>query len=309
MATGTDVTPGEWGQVHGVQNVGWYRFRLGVFEGTVVSDGYIHHSYEGFYPDADPAEIARLKSVHRLPIDHIPMDINPVVMNTGDRLFLIDAGAGRTLTWRGDMGRLIDNLGAAGIDPKDIDAVLMTHLHPDHAYGLIHPDGSATFPNAKLFCTDREWAEWTDPENLNRNDFRSEWTGGALEAVAPYRDRLRLFSVGETLFPGVSTFSVAGHTAGMCAYIFESEGQKMVFTGDVCHHQVYDLAHPEWYFHMDYDTNPQQAADAKTAIFAKVVTEGIRYHGYHFPFPGIGDVVPLGDGTYHFHPEAVAPRH
>lgn len=87
MATGTDVTPGEWGQVHGVQNVGWYRFRLGVFEGTVVSDGYIHHSYEGFYPDADPAEIARLKSVHRLPIDHIPMDINPVVMNRATDCF------------------------------------------------------------------------------------------------------------------------------------------------------------------------------------------------------------------------------
>ncbi|WP_334174550.1 MBL fold metallo-hydrolase [Pseudoxanthobacter sp.] len=291
------------------QNAGWYRFRVGGFECTAIWDGYIHHGYEGIFPNADPAEMARLKAEHNLPEDHIPMDLNPVVVNTGEHLFLIDAGMGRTSVMFGDtMGRLTDNMRAAGIAPEDIDAVLMTHLHPDHAFGLIDPDGSAAFPNARLFCTEADWAEWTDERNLQRNDFRAPWTEGALAAVAPYRARLTLFRPGDTLFPGVSTVCVAGHAAGMCAYIFESEGQKVVFTGDVAHHQIYDPLHPEWFFHMDYDTDPQQGAAAKAAIFSKAADDGIRFHGYHFPYPGLGDIARAPDGTYRFHPQPVNPR-
>lgn len=295
--------------IQNTQNAGWYRFKLGAFEGTVVWDGYIHHGYEGIYPNAAPAEMTRLQREYLLPSDHIPMDLNPVVMNTGEKLFLIDTGMGQTVQWFGDkMGRMMENLAAAGINPSDIDAVLMTHLHPDHAYGLVLPDGSPAFPNADIYCTDVDWAEWTNPENLKLNSFRSPWTGGVLDAVKPYHDRIKTFKVGDTLFPGISTFTVAGHAAGMCAYIFESDGEKVIFTGDVCHHQVYDPVHPEWFFHMDYDTNPQRGADAKTAIFTKVVAENIRYHGYHFPFPGLGHIVDMGDGSYRFHAEPVTPR-
>lgn len=291
------------------QNSGWYRFRIGDLECTSLWDGYIHHGYEGIFPNAPAAEMTRLQAAYRLPSDHIPMDLNPVVVNTGERLILIDAGMGRTSQMFGPyMGRLTETMRAAGIAPEQIDAVLMTHLHPDHSFGLIRPDGSAAFPNAELYCTETDWAEWTDAATVARSDFRGPWTEGTLAAVAPYRARLRLFQPGDTLFPGVTTFSVAGHAAGMCAYIFESQGEKVVFTGDVCHHQIYDLYHPEWFFHMDYDTDPEQGARAKAAILAKVVMEGIRFHGYHFPFPGLGDVVRAEDGTYRFHAQAFNPR-
>jgi glyoxylase-like metal-dependent hydrolase (beta-lactamase superfamily II) len=291
------------------QNAGWHRFRVGELECTTLWDGYIHHSYEGIFPNADPAEMLRLKKLYRLPLDHIPMDLNPVVINDGKRLYLVDTGMGRSSTMFGDtMGRMMDNLIASGIEPDEIDAVLMTHLHPDHSFGLINPDGGKAFPNADLYCTETDWAEWTDETKLRRNDFHAPWTQGTIEAVAPYRSRLKLFRPGDVLAPGLSTFSVAGHAAGMVAFIFESAGKKVVFTGDVCHHQVFDPYHPEWFFHMDYDSNPQQGADAKSAIFSKVVDEGIRFHGYHFPYPGLGDIVPAEDGTFRFHAEPVNPR-
>lgn len=292
------------------QNAGWHRFRLGAFEGTVVWDGYIHHGYETFFPNAPAEEMARLQAQYLLPSDHIPMDLNPVVMNTGDRLWLIDAGMGPTVTWWGEtMGRLLPNLAAAGIAPEQVDAVLMTHLHPDHCFGLIDAAGNAAFPNATLYVSDADWAEWTDEANLSRKDtHHADWTEGALKAVAPYRDRLVIFAAGDRIAPGITTFSVKGHAAGMVAYIFESEGAKMAFTGDACHHQVYDPHHPEWFFHMAYDTSPEEGAASKRAIFDKCVAEGISYHGYHFPYPGMGTIVPQDDGTYRFVPVMANPR-
>jgi len=294
----------------GTQNAGWYRFHLGDFECTVAWDGYIHHSYEGIYPNAAPEEMARLKAENRLPVDHIPMDLNPVVVNTGDRLVLIDTGMGKWSTMFGDkMGRLTENLAAAGIAPEQIDDILMTHLHPDHSFGLVHPDGTPIYPNARLHVCDADWAEWTDERNLTRNDFRKPWTEGTLKAVAPYRGRLQLFRAGDKLLNCVTTASVAGHARGMTAFIFESRGQKVMFTGDVAHHQIYDPVHPEWFFHMDYDSDPQQGARAKSVIFGRAVDEGIRFHGYHFPYPGLGDLERQADGTYRFHAEAVTPRY
>tara|TARA_R110002126_G_scaffold291803_1_gene459363 strand:+ start:189929 stop:190831 length:903 start_codon:yes stop_codon:yes gene_type:complete len=291
------------------QNAGWYRFKIGQLECTTIWDGYIHHGYEGIFPNADPAEMARLKKEHRLPEDHIPMDLNPAVVNTGDKLILIDAGMGKTSDMFGDtMGHTVDNLAAAGINPDDIDMVLMTHLHPDHSFGLIDQQGNAVYKNAELYVSDADWAEWTNEANQTRNDFVGPWTEGTLAAVAPYRDRLKLFKMGATIMPGLTTMSVAGHSLGQTAFIFESAGEKVVFTGDVAHHQIFDPIHPEWFFHMDYDSDPQLGADAKSEIFARVTDENIRYHGYHFPFPGIGDMERAEDGTYRFYGEPVTPR-
>ncbi len=292
------------------QNAGWYRFNVGALECTAIWDGYIHHGYEGLFPNADPAELARLKEAYRLPQgEFFPMDLIPVVVNTGDKLILIDAGMGQTSQLFGDtMGHTFDNMKASGINPDDIDVILMTHLHPDHSYGLIHPDGTPVYKNADLYVSDTDWEEWTDEASLSRTDFRKPWTEGTLAAVAPYRERVRLFKLGDDILPGITTLSVAGHSMGQCAFIFVSQGEKVVFTGDVAHHHIFDPIHPEWFFHMDYDSDPQMGADAKSVIFAHVVDNNIRYHGYHFPYPGLGDLERAEDGTYRFHGEAVTPR-
>lgn len=291
------------------QNAGWYRFRIGDLECTTIWDGYIHHGYEGIFPNADPAEMARLKAEYRLPEDHIPMDLNPAVVNTGDLLILIDAGMGETSEMFGDtMGHTRKNMAAAGIDPNDIDVILMTHLHPDHSFGLIDADGNAAYPNADLYVSEEDWAEWTNEANTTRNDHVGPWTEGTLAAIAPYRDRVKLFKMGDEILPGVKSMSVAGHSLGQTAFIFDGGSEKVVFTGDVAHHQVFDPHHPEWFFHMEYDSHPERGAQAKSEIFARAVDENIRFHGYHFPFPGIGDMERIEDGTYRFHGDAVTPR-
>lgn len=291
------------------QNDGWYRFFVGELECTSIWDGYIHHGYEGIYPNADAEEMARLKAEYRLPEDFIPMDLNPVVVNMGDRLVLIDAGMGRYSDMFGNtMGHLTRNMEAAGLDPADVDVVLMTHLHPDHSFGLIHPDSSPVFPNAELHVSRLDWEEWTDKENLERNDHKKPWTEGTIASLKPYEGKINLFEMGDAVLPGVTTMSVAGHSSGQAAFIFESKGEKVVFTGDVAHHHIYDPIHPEWYFHMDFDTDPALGASAKRDIFERVCAEGILYHGYHFPFPGLGEIVPAADGTYRWFGDQFTPR-
>ncbi len=288
---------------------GWYRFLIGDFECTVVWDGYIHHAYDGLFPNSDPAELRRLQDEYLLPYDHIPMDLNPALVNTGEKLFAIDAGMGRSSTLFGEtMGNMGESMSAAAINPADVDVVLMTHLHPDHSFGLIHPDGSPVFENAELCVSRTDWEEWTDESNLGRNDFRGVWTEGTLQAVKPYRNRLNLIEAGDSPYPGVTSMSVAGHSGGQCAFIFESRGEKVVFTGDLAHHHIFDPHHPEWFFHNDYDTNPQQGADAKAEVFARAVDEDIRFHGYHFPYPGLGVMRRAADGTYRFHGDTLTPR-
>lgn len=291
------------------QNAGWYRFLVGDFECTSIWDGYIHHGYEGIYPNAEAEEMARLKAEYRLPEDFIPMDLIPATVNTGDRLVLIDAGMGQYSDMFGDtMGHTLKNLAAAGIDPGDIDTILMTHLHPDHSFGLVNPDMSPAFPKAEIYVSRPDFEEWTAEENLLRNDHKKPWTEGTIASLKPYGDKVNLFELGDTIMPGVTTMSVAGHSSGQAAFIFESKGEKVVFTGDVAHHHIFDPVHPEWFFHMDFDTDPELGARAKTDIFSRVAKEGILYHGYHFPFPGIGDIVPHPDGTYRWFGDQFTPR-
>ncbi|MZR13431.1 MBL fold metallo-hydrolase [Maritimibacter sp. DP07] len=291
------------------QNAGWYRFLIGDFECTSLWDGYIHHGYEGIFPNADSEEMERLKAEYRLPQDFIPMDLNPVVVNMGDKLVLIDAGMGKYSDMFGEtMGLLEENMAAAGLDPADVDIVLMTHLHPDHSFGLIKSDGSAVFPNAEVHVSRLDHEEWTDPANLDRNDHKKPWTEGTIQALKPYEGKIKLFELGEEVLPGVTTMSVVGHSSGQAAFIFESKGDQVVFTGDAAHHHIFDPIHPEWYFHMDFDTDPERGAQAKADIFERVCDDGILYHGYHFPFPGLGEIVPAGDGTYRWIGDQFTPR-
>ncbi len=140
------------------QNTGWYRFKVGEFECTAIWDGRLDQPYEGIYPNADPKELARLVKKYRLPIDHIPMDLNVLVVNTGRDIILVDPGMGTTSKMFGTgMGLMVDNLEAAGIDPDDVDLVLVTHLHPDHCYGLVGAGNAPTFKNARVGCTKLEW--------------------------------------------------------------------------------------------------------------------------------------------------------
>ena len=102
-----------------------------------------------------------------MPKGMVTVPFNPQLINTGSKLILIDTGNGvaNLEPTKGAVGRTLQNLAAAGVDPKTIDIVLLSHLHPDHTNGIRAADGSMAFPNAEIMVPSVEWAFWTSDEN------------------------------------------------------------------------------------------------------------------------------------------------
>src|SRR6201999_2824949 len=95
-----------------------------------------------------------------------PVPFNPILINTGSKLVLIDAGLGAGAA--PTVGLLGANMAAAGIDPKSVDIVVLSHLHPDHINGIKAADGSLAFPNAEIKAPAQDWAFWMSDDNASK---------------------------------------------------------------------------------------------------------------------------------------------
>ena len=153
------------------QNAGIYRLRLGAFEVTVLSDGSFTLPSPLLATNLAEAELKEFVKANHIGADTFRTQINVVLVNTGDRRVLIDAGGGG---WpQPTTGRLPASLQAAGIEPTAVDLVVLTHAHPDHLWGAVDTKaGTMLFPNAQYAISDREWDFWSDPErHASRNAF------------------------------------------------------------------------------------------------------------------------------------------
>src|SRR5262245_39757036 len=144
----------------GVQAAGVYRLKVGSFEVTVLSDGWLPVETKLFTGNAD--SVGKTLETSFLPKDNIPTSVNEWLVNTGDRLILVDTGTSNVFA--PTLGRMAKNLAAAGVDASAIDAVILTHLHPDHAAGLLTTDKKIAFANASVHVHEAEYGFWTSEE-------------------------------------------------------------------------------------------------------------------------------------------------
>ena len=95
---------------------------------------------------------------HRLPPDKVLSPYTCLLIETGRHVVLVDTGAGESSP---TTGAIRARLEVAGIRPKDVDTVILTHAHPDHIGGVIDCTGRAAYPNARYVLSEREWEFWT----------------------------------------------------------------------------------------------------------------------------------------------------
>ncbi len=277
---------------------GVYHRKIGDIVVTTISDGYLDGTLE-VMRNVDVEKARQILTDAFRPARRT--SVNTFLIHSKGRIAIIDTGSGNYL--QPTAGFVQRNLALAGIDPKSIDTVLLTHMHPDHSAGLTDmSNGQLLFPNAELVMHENELAHWFDDGAMAKVDERSAqlYFLAGREQVAPYKSRTRLFREGE-VFPGVTARPSLGHTPGHTAYLIASGKDQLMVWGDTVHVPEVQTAFPE--AGMAFDTDLGAAAAARKRMFDRVSADGILIAGMHLHFPAFSRLARRGE-AYALYPEA-----
>jgi glyoxylase-like metal-dependent hydrolase (beta-lactamase superfamily II) len=277
----------------------FYRFKLGSFEATVVSDGPLALGPPSgdVFSGVSKEEMHKVLADNFLPTENVELEQNAFVINTGDRIVLFDTGIGSAKVFGPNTGRLVSSLKAAGIEPQDVDAIALTHAHPDHCWALLDENGTRNFPNAQIYMAQADLEFWTDEGKLS-NPAIGSFIDGARKQLLPNRDRIVFVRDGQEFLPGIQAMAAPGHTVGHTIYLITSQGKTVCNTGDIAHHHVLSVERPRLIF--AYDTDGNQAVSSRLRVLDMLASNRTPFVAYHFVWPGIGHVAKQGDGYRYF---------
>ncbi len=274
----------------GSQAISVHRMKLGNFEITAMLDGFI--DIPPAVLQADQELVKTLLTAGGWPAAPMRLPVNTFLVNTGEKLVLLDAGGAKMLG--PTAGRLPQCLAAAGIEPGQIDEVYITHMHGDHLHGTVTPEGGRMFPNAILRIAKADMDYWTNPEiEAKAPENQKGRFIPAKRAVAAYGDRIRPFALGDELTPGIRSVDAAGHTPGHSCFMVQSGSARLLAIGDTMHVAPVQFPRPEITVAFDWDQS--KARSTRLSIFDTAAREGIPIAAVHLPFPGIGRLRKNGD--------------
>jgi glyoxylase-like metal-dependent hydrolase (beta-lactamase superfamily II) len=283
----------------GTQSAYFYRFNLGTAEVTVVSDGQLSlGDPKGTFTGVPDDEIKKMLSDNFLSPSSIVLEQNSPVVNMGDKLVLFDTGLGTATGFGTATGRQQKSLKEAGIKPEDVDAVVISHAHPDHVGGILNDSGKPLFPNAQYYMAQSDLEFWTDEKKMDGP--LKDFIALARKNLLPVRDRILFYKDGQEFLPGIQAMATPGHTVGHTMFMITSDGKSFAYLADLTHHPILLLEKPRMEF--SYDTDPKQAADSRVRMLDMLAANKIAVLPYHYPWPGLGHVVKTGEG-FHYLPE------
>ena len=268
---------------------GSYRFKLGDFECVSISDGSLDYPLQNFFANVPKEQIEELLRQRNLPTDHITTPYTYLFVDTGDNRVLVDMGAG---SLGPNTGTMLQNMKAAGIEPADVDMVIITHAHPDHVGGTLDDQGQPVYANARYFIFKREWDFWfSETATANAPEFHVTVARKNLE---PIQDRLQLLDQESEILPGMRAIAAPGHTPGHMVVSVSSGDEQLLYISDTVLYPLH-LEHPDWV--PIYDILPEEAEASKHRIFDLAAEENALVLGMHFPpFPSLGYVVKKEKG-------------
>lgn len=239
--------------------------------------------WEKYVPDIDEK--------HRLPVG-----LNSLVIRGHGKTVLVDTGCGNKVTRApGAMGiegtgALVGELHKQGVAPEDVDIVLNTHLHFDHAGGnTVQEDGTLrpTFPRARYIFEKGEWEAATHPNARTRRTYLAE-------NIEPLADaRAVEFVEGDAeVLPGVRILHAPGHTEDHAVVEVESGGDYALYIGELSQHPV-QLERLAWI--SAFDIMPLVSLETKKRLTEKMIEKNATIVSVHHDYPGLGRLRLEGD--------------
>lgn len=233
--------------------------------------------------------------------NRIPLAMRCLLVETADSRVLIDTGVGSKESDKflemyrvanaGAPTRLEDSLRAAGVEPEQIDVVLSTHLHFDHAGGntrRAHDETvTAAFPNAEYCIRRTEW----DFAHIDNERVRASYLSDNFDPLEA-EGRLRLVEGGAEIVTGIRVLDTPGHTPGHQSVLIGSGDRKVLFLADL----VPTTAHLPLPWIMGYDVEPLVTLESKRAELAKASKEGWTLAFEHDPSVAWGRPVESAPG-------------
>lgn len=283
----------------GKQAPGFYRYKVGDIEVTVVADGARTFPFDDkFVTNASRDDINRSLEASFMPKDHVFGTFNPIAFVTGGKLVVVDTGNGETAfnNTKGALGQFTNNLKAAGFDRDKVDVVVISHFHGDHVNGLLTADGKPAFPNAEVMVPAAEWKYWMDDGEMSRAP-----TGRMADL---FKNNRRVFDgVGRKVTPyewgkeavrGLTAVEAVGHTPGHTAFVLASGNDKVFVQSDTTWHPALNVRNPGW--HLAYDQDGVRAEQTRRRVYDMVVAEKMAVQAFHYPFPSLAHVEKDGAG-------------
>jgi len=284
----------------GTQAPGWYRYKVGSIEVTVVTDGANKFKFaDDHVTNKKRDEVNTALAAAYFEKDMMTTPYNPVVINTGAKLVVIDTGTSEANFERskGVAGQFQRNLAAAGIDRNAVDAVIISHYHGDHINGLLRPDKSLAFPNAEILVPAAEHKFFMDDGEMSRapkgrmeivfKNVRQVMTEDVLK-------RLKTYEPDKEIVTGITSVATNGHSWGHNSHIIASGSSKVFVQGDVTHVPFLFVRHPDW--HAFYDQDGPKAEATRRRVYDMLVAERMLVQGFHYPFPSLAHVEKSGSG-------------
>ena len=267
----------------------FYTLTAGDLTVTAVSDGLMS------------APLSLLSGISREEAEHLQRHsglASPETIAIGAYLIrgrgntvLVDTGTGGA---NGVGGELIANLARLGVGPDEIDAILLTHAHPDHIGGLLTAAGTPAYPNAMVFLPSRESAYWLAPSTLDNASDRGQRNVLLVRRImAICATQIRDIDEDEPV-AGIRPCPLPGHTPGHTGYRLEAGGTSLLIWGDIVHFPSIQSARPE--VSVAFDVDPDQARHTRESLLRQAASERWLIAGMHLGLPGFASVENTASG-------------
>ncbi len=277
----------------GQQAPAYYRFKVGDLEVTAINDGFASRPLDGFIKNASLDDVKAVLGAAFLPTDKMTIPFTTLVVNTGQKLVLIDSGNGNT--GAPTTGTWMTNFKAAGFDPANVDAVIISHFHGDHINGLRLKDGTEVFPKAELMVPATEWAFWMSDDKMNAAPEGMKPAFANVRRVfGPKAKDITQFQWGKEPITGITALDAHGHTPGHTAFAVASGTGKLLVMSDTTNNPVLFARKPEWTAVFDMDG--EEAIKSRRKMLDMAATDRMQVSFYHAAFPATGHIAKDGTG-------------